>query len=277
MFKYWIRKIINVINNDGLGGFLRKSFNILLGNILLNQPKEFIIIYKALRNFTQTGVMIDVGAAHGDSLRLFAKRGWKIYAFEPDPKNRAVLSQVLGHYTNIKINPQAVSSENKSNVQFYTSSISFGMGSLAPFHQTHEPGALVEVVTLRSYIDIKKIENVNFLKIDAEGFDYFVLKGFPWEKPQLYPEVILCEFEDAKTNGLGYSWTDMAGFLQEKGYHVIISEWMPIDDYSKRHRWRRLALFPCELADHHAWGNILATRSDLVKDKIMEGFSSFTR
>lgn len=276
MLTYWMKKIINVINNDGLGGFLKKSFQVLLGNTFSRQPSEFVIIYKVLRNFTQTGIMIDVGAAHGDSLRLFAKQGWKIYAFEPEPKNRSVLTQVLGHYSNIEIDPRAVSSEDKSNVQFYTSNISFGLGSLAPFHQTHAPGNLVNVVTLRSYIEARKIEKVNFLKIDAEGFDYFVLKGFPWEKPQIHPDIILCEFEDTKTKDLGYSWKDMAEFLQEQGYQVIISEWLPIDDYSKRHKWRRHMLFPGELVDPNAWGNILATKSDMVKDKIMEHFSSFT-
>ena len=276
MLTYWIKKIINVIKNDGLGGFLKKSFHVLLGKIFSRQPGEFVIIYKVLRNFTQTGIMIDVGAAHGESLRLFAKQGWKIFAFEPDPKNRAVLIEVMGHYPNIEVDPRAVSSEDKSNVEFYTSNISFGLGSLAPFHQTHTPSNLVDVVTLRSYIEVRKIEKVNFLKIDAEGFDYFVLKGFPWEKPQLHPDVILCEFEDGKTQDLGYSWKDMAEFLQGQGYHVIISEWLPIDDYSERHKWRRLKLFPSELADPNAWGNILAAKSDLVKDEIIKHFSSFT-
>ncbi len=37
------------------------------------------------------GVMVDVGAHYGSSLRPFAKDGWRVFAFEPDPANRQKL------------------------------------------------------------------------------------------------------------------------------------------------------------------------------------------
>ena len=70
----------------------------------------------------------------------------------------------------------------------------------------------------------------------------------------------MCEFEDAKTEPLGYSITDLAEYLRAKSYNLIISEWYPILAYGSPHRWRRFALYPCELLDSKAWGNIIAVR-----------------
>jgi hypothetical protein len=79
---------------------------------------------------------------------------------------------------------------------------------------------------------------VDFLKIDTEGFDLMVLKGYPWtQSPR--PRVILCEFEDAKTVPLGYDFHQLAAFLVGEGYQLIISEWYPVKAYGGLHRWRR--------------------------------------
>src|SRR3546814_302056 len=110
------------------------------------------------------------------------------------------------------------------------------------------------------------IDGVDFLKVDTEGHDLFALKGFPWER--FRPAVIECEFEDAKTVPLGYTFHDMARFLLEKGYRVLVSEWHPIIRYGVRHDWRRLVAYPCELSDEVAWGNILAFRDPVDESKL---------
>lgn len=102
---------------------------------------------------------------------------------------------------------------------------------------------------------------MDFLKIDTEGFDYFVLKGFPWDRSGLKPGIILCEFEDSKTRPLGYDWKVMADFIQSKGYQVYVSEWFPIEKYGVSHRWRGIKKYPAELEDHEGWGNLVALAS----------------
>jgi hypothetical protein len=93
--------------------------------------------------------------------------------------------------------------------------------------------------------------SVDFLKIDTEGHDLFVLQGFPWERNR--PQVIECEFEDLKSKPLGYTTKDMADFLVGKGYTVYVSEWHPILKYGQRHDWHRLQKYPCDLACYEAW------------------------
>jgi FkbM family methyltransferase len=204
-------------------------------------------------------IMVDVGACKGGAFREFAEQFWVIHAFEPNP---LLFKDLLEKFSlpNIMLNKAAVSDVEGEEVPFYTSEESLGIGSLKPFRETHEITARVKTIKLDSYLRDNGINRIDFLKIDAEGFDMMVLKGLDLE--QHAAEVILCEFEDRKTKPLGYSMQDMAGHLQSFGYTVYVSEWHPVIRYGARHQWRALKLYPCELEDPNAWGNLLAFKTD---------------
>ena len=74
----------------------------------------------------------------------------------------------------------------------------------------------VNISTLKIFCKNNNISKIDYLKIDTEGYDFFVLKGVPWS--EIKPRVVLCEFEDRKTLDLGYSFKDMANFLINKNY-----------------------------------------------------------
>lgn len=220
---------------------------------------EIDLIYSLLNKRQTSRVMIDVGAHHGDSLIRFATTNWQVIAFEPDPTNRKVLETKFGKLDNVTISSSAVSSSSRANVTFYSSKQSSGISSLTPFHHTHRESAIVETVTLEQYLTRLRLKNVGFLKVDTEGHDLLVLRGFPWQK--IKPEVILCEFEDRKTKILGYTYYDLASFLVGKGYDVFLSEWHPIIEYGKSHKWNCLKIFPADLDCQSAWGNMIAVPS----------------
>lgn len=221
------------------------------------------------------GVMIDVGAHYGSSLLPFARKGWRVFAFEPDPSNRRALTQKIATFSNATLDDRAVSDRDGAEVAFFTSQESTGISSLKAFHPSHKETARVRTVTLTRYCEEQNIEAIDFLKIDTEGFDLMVLKGLPWAK--LQPEVIIAEFEDTKSIPLGYDFHEFAGYLLEKGYHVLISEWHPILRYGIRHEWRRLAKYPCELGDAKAWGNLLAFRNPILMQEVKEGVRSHVK
>lgn len=202
--------------------------------------------------------MIDVGVHYGESLERFAFGGWVVYAFEPDSRNRAILSAYCKKMTNVTIDPRAVTDKDLGNLPFYNSSVSTGISSLSSFHSTHKEIGHVPTVTLEKFIREKNMKNIGFLKVDTEGHDLFVLKGLDWEES--VPEIILCQFENMKTKALGYDFDDLAGFLVGKGYHVLVSEWYPIIEYGTKHSWRRFVKYPCTLIDKKAWGNLIATK-----------------
>ncbi len=203
-------------------------------------------------------VMVDVGAHHGASLEAFARDGWNVLAFEPDPANRAELERFCQGMGNVTIDPRALSDRENGEVPWFQSDVSSGISSLQAFHESHESSGCVEVTTLAQALEAHKIERVDFLKIDAEGLDLFVLRGHPWE--WLAPEVVVCEFEDDKTTALGYGFRDLADYLVERDYQVLVSEWYPITQYGGTHRWRRYVPYPCELVNVAAWGNLIAVR-----------------
>ena len=208
-----------------------------------------------------SGIMLDVGAHTGGSCERFLETGWKVYAFEPDIRNREYLEKMGKRFDNLTIDSRAVSDETGRDVPFFSSDISTGISGLSPFHESHRQTDTVRTVTLADYCLEKSINQVDFLKIDTEGFNLFALKGFPWDKVQ--PEIVVCEFEDGKTVPLGYNFHDLALFLVAQGYQVLVSEWFPIVEYGKRHKWRKFSLYPCEMEDSEGWGNLIAFRGEI--------------
>jgi FkbM family methyltransferase len=228
---------------------------------LRQRPMEEVHIIHALLRDEPNGVMVDVGAHHGHTLLPFARDGWRVFAFEPDPVNRSCLERSVEGFNNVTVIPDAVS-DVRGRATIYASDQSTGISSLSPFTEMHEARASVDVITLRDYISDAGIADVTFLKIDVEGFEQRVLNGFPWSRIQ--PKVVVAEFEDAKTHPLGYDWNDLARSLTEHGYEVLVSEWHPIVAYGAQHTWRRFARYPTALRDPDAWGNLIGVRPALM-------------
>ncbi len=214
--------------------------------------------------------MIDVGAHTGTALAPFLEMGWRIFAFEPDNKNRAKLLERLAKHQNkqqVSLDTRCVSNKSQKDVSFFSSEQSTGISGLSAFHETHHESQKVDIITLTEFFQDKPLPSVDFLKIDTEGHDLFVLQGYPWERDK--PAVIECEFEDTKTVPLGYTFHDLARFLVDKGYTVYVSEWHPIIRYGIRHDWRALMRYPCELADPKGWGNLLAFREPIDEQALV--------
>ena len=223
---------------------------------------EVDIILKIFKNEVGIGkVLIDVGAHFGTTLIPFAQKGWTVYAFEPDPNNRAKLITQTDDFQTVKIDIRAVSNTTGDTVSLFTSNISSGITSMSAFHESHKESLQVKTVRLNDFCNENNIEKIDFLKIDTEGFDLFVLKGFDWEN-QRHPDFIITEFEDLKTTPLGYSFLEQAQYLTDRGYKILISEWHPIIEYGHRHLWFRFLTDPKLVTNPKAWGNIVACKSE---------------
>jgi FkbM family methyltransferase len=257
-----IRTAIRVLAREGPIAFLRTLKEYIVTKYEPYRPDESEIAFEALGADRFKGLMIDVGAHHGRALSPFAHSGWQVFAFEPDSMNREKLVESFADSRNVFIDARAVSDHRQEKAVLFRSKESTGISGLSSFRPSHQIAEEVEVTTLEIFLDERGItdEKVTFLKIDAEGFDLHVLRGFPWHRSS--PHLILCEFEDFKTIPLGYSFHDLADFLVGHGYKLIVSEWYPIKRYGGPHDWRRFATYPCQLEDSKAWGNIFATTDD---------------
>jgi FkbM family methyltransferase len=275
MIKTILRKMFIVFRSQGIITLVSKGISKLIEKIIPRYPHEHLIIYKVLVSLAKSGTMLDVGAETGVSLAPFANSNWTIHAFEPDTRSRDILKKLFGDYINVFIDSRAVSNVNQENVSFYASKVSTGISSLHSFDTSHFESEKVNTITLAKYLEDVEIDAIDFLKIDTEGFDLQVLEGFPWEKHQ--PIVVECEFDNQKTTSLGYSWADTARFLSLKGYKVIVSEWGPIVVYGGNYRWQNFKIFPCDLKDPNAWGNLIAVLDDKIFDRILAECQKFER
>jgi FkbM family methyltransferase len=205
-------------------------------------------------------VLIDVGAHYGLTMLKFAEAGWKVICFEPDDNNRAVLEKLVSDkkLKDVIVDGRAVS-DHEGMAKYYSSDVSTGISGLLKFHPSHREAKNVEIVTLSSFCKENKITGIDFLKIDTEGNDLKVIKGLDLNRNR--PKVIICEYEDAKTQLAGYSKVDMTEYIEAGGYRCIISEWYPVVEYGTKHKWRRLT-DDIKLVDGNSWGNIIAAEPE---------------
>ena len=134
---------------------------------------------EVIKQIIKEGAMVlDIGAYIGYYTLLFAKlvgNKGKVFAFEPSPDNFRILID------NVKVN-------NYANVEAIQKAAGFKEGKAILFLHDFNTGrnrmALpygqksieVEVVNLDKYF-IDYIKPFNFIKIDAEGMEYDILKG----------------------------------------------------------------------------------------------------
>lgn len=228
---------------------------------------ELRLVSAFMREHVRKGVMFDVGAQYGQSFVPFAACGWQVLAFEPDPDPDKLRAMSSRRTSRVKLFDTALSNK-KEQVPFFASPVSSGVSTLNPFLDSHEVVATVETDTVANVVAQEKIEHIDFLKIDTEGHDLFVLQGVDWETTK--PSIVLCEFDDLKTKPLGYAYEDAGKLLLDQGYTVHVFEWYPMTGYGEPVRFRSHTTFPCDLHDKDGWGNMVA-----VQPALADSFADF--
>jgi len=125
-----------------------------------------------------------------------------------------------------------------------------------------------ETHRLSAYLDSQDLDHVDYLKIDTEGRDLLVLRSFPWDTDS--PDAIECGFSDYESIDRGYTSDDLANFLVEKGYQILVSEWHPIIRHDSSHDFLTLRRFEPDTISSSAWGNFLAVHSAEDADALIE-------
>lgn len=129
-------------------------------------------------------VCFDVGAHRGETTRHILRHfpQASIYAFEPDPDNFAALQTATRGMANVKLCQQALGDyQQTAKLQKLHFSMS---NSLLPVAATVRSDAHkkvgdveVRVNTIDEFCEAQKIETIDLLKTDCQGFDLRVLKG----------------------------------------------------------------------------------------------------
>ena len=161
------------------------------------KKKDVIIFFK--KNITGDIInLIDVGAHHGETIKLFNSSFdiHNIYAFEPSYKNFKVLEKKTKNIknTNLRIYNYGIgvteglfdfneSDESQSSTLVkinYKSKYYKRKKNLLHFFKKKQDlffTTKVNIKTLNDFLIDQKIKNVEILKIDTEGYDFNVIKS----------------------------------------------------------------------------------------------------
>lgn len=125
-------------------------------------------------------VFVDVGA-HVGYFALLAARlvgpSGRVYAFEPDPSNFTLLERniALNSYRNVVPTRRAVS-ERSGRATLFLDARGSDRNSLFP--ETEKSSTVeIETVGLDEFFEVERLDQVDVLKIDAEGAEMAVMRG----------------------------------------------------------------------------------------------------
>ena len=212
-------------------------FSFLISIVDYRNKKKIINYFKKKFN-NQLLDIIDIGAHKGETIDLLLKNFKinKIYAFEPnknlfsvlkkkfDKLNNNVMIYNIGigqkkEYKNLNIMVDSSSStfnniNRKSNYFKRKQRIFNFFFENTEFIRSQQQ---IEVNKLSNIIDIQKINKVDLLKIDTEGYEYNVLKGI---KNEDFKKIKFIYFEhhyDLMINK-EYKYSDIHFFLKNKNF-----------------------------------------------------------
>ncbi len=130
--------------------------------------------------FYQDAVIVDIGAHYG-YFSLFAEvnsgTNARIFSFEPDPKNYAILNKNISNQGSkkIKAHPFAIGGKNR------TASLHLGNSTNSSLIEDYQllskdhSSTSVDVRALDEVLTELQIDKIDFLKIDCEGAEYEII------------------------------------------------------------------------------------------------------
>lgn len=167
-----------------------------MGFLSYAQNFEDVMLWRALGHI-KDGVYVDVGAQHPriDSIsRAFYERGWRGTHVEPVPAFAEMLRQDRPEETVLQMALGESEGILGLNV-FPDTGLSTAIDGYAERHR-QERGYVTEridvpMLTLKSALAFLVGREVHWLKIDVEGFEEQVLRG--WDSTQLRPWILVIE------------------------------------------------------------------------------------
>lgn len=229
---------------------------------------ELIFKFLSLIKIRKPGILIDVGAHIGNSLKQFANNGWRVFAFEPDKENFKALKNNYINNEKVVCFRNAIS-DSDGYIKFFISNKYWGINSIKPFDKTHSSWIKVKSIKLKTFINEHKLKKIDFLKIDIEGADYLALKGMDFSRCK--PIMVMCEFMDSRSKPFfNYDHHDMVKYMDKYGYTAYIFEWSEIiGGYSEKGvnkgvttRFVKYEKYPSKSKLY--WGNVVFVRNKLA-------------
>jgi FkbM family methyltransferase len=163
-------------------------------------------------------VTLDLGANVGLFTKVLAKNSKKVYAIEPEPFNFKQLKKNMKSFHNVTLFNVAVSNVTGWS-DLFLSHCNSGMHRLYPSIHCYWDKR-VNVRTIR-VDDLIYDENIDFIKMDIEGFEYFAIDGMRKLLRRSKP-VIMSEFHPDSIRESGANPRDIFTMMRILDYNYPI-------------------------------------------------------
>jgi FkbM family methyltransferase len=188
-------------------------------------------VTRLLKRFLRDGdTFIDVGANVGYvsafGLGLVGKTG-QVHAFEPVPRYFDLLRRVQQDNPSFRLDVNGTALGDKPGVATIavTKLPNMGWNTMVPdFMNARDVAETVEVpvTTLDAYLAEKQIRRLRLVKIDTEGYEFPVLRGFVRTLREMEePPILIVEIAPGAAAKLGVSRDDLPRFMRELDYECL--------------------------------------------------------
>ena len=211
------------------------------------QKKKYSFLKKRINN--DINIFIDIGAHHGDTISEFLEFFSinTIYAFEPSKenfdklkvkkdeieKNKSVRIKIfpygLGKKNDIlPLNEIADGVSNTFNAlninsrYFKRKKFITTLFGIKKFIKNKVP---TKIICLKDFIEQEKIDKIDFIKIDTEGFEFNILLGLESDIKKV--KYILFEHHYDNMIIKNYKFKDINKLLKDNGFKKIFKTRMP--------------------------------------------------
>lgn len=176
-----------------------------------------------------SGTVFDVGANIGVFSLVAARRGARVFAFEPNPATFGRLRANLraNEFGRLVVaDPRALSDSDGvatlyDDVNASRSLRNSGVASLSPLNAAGV-GRKVELTTIDRVVEREDLTRLDCIKMDIQGAELSALRGASTTLRTLRPVVIM-EYDATCANNMGWSRNDLDEFLNTVGYRVADS------------------------------------------------------
>lgn len=174
--------------------------------------------------------VLDIGAHIGLMAVVLGKKvkaGGRVYSFEPTPVSYGVLCKTIriNGLDNVVTPVNAAVSDKTGQTTFYISDTAVDVGNSLVKYGNDKVlrGIDLPMVSIDDFVKKEKLARLDFIKIDAEGAEYKVLKGGMETLRTFRPRIILALHPEAITAN-NDSLEDIYTFIREMGYTIIYEE-----------------------------------------------------
>ncbi|WP_294137540.1 FkbM family methyltransferase [Sphingobium sp.] len=188
------------------------------------QNFEDVMLWRALKN-VENGFFIDIGAQHPikDSVsKIFSESGWTGIHVEPVP----IYADLLRKDRQSDMVVEAIVSDSNDLCDFYNiegTGLSTSNKEIAESHKSNNfeySPIIVSAVIFDNILNLCPNREIHWLKIDVEGMERAVLRG--WTDASRRPWVVVIESTIPGTQISNFSeWEDI---ILDKGYNHVYSD-----------------------------------------------------